>query len=376
VTEILAVDVGTGTQDVYLYRSGRSIENGYRLVLPAPTMQLRWRIQEATRRREPLLLTGVTMGGGPMAWAAEAHRRAGLPLRATADAARTFNDDLEWVRHEMGVEILSEDEAARIDGGVRLELRDLDFPALAAAFDSSGVRLQPSVIAVAVFDHGAAPPGYSDRQFRFDYLETRLRAQNRLSAFAYLAADVPAPQTRLRAVARSAQGLDSPVLLMDTAPAAVLGAMLDRSLGNLRPVLVVNVGNFHTLAFRMGEAGVEGLFEHHTGEIDQARLVDLLDRLAQGSLRHAEVFDDNGHGAIVFSRRPMPTRVGVIGPRRDLLIGSRLPAYFAVPFGDMMMAGCFGLLAACADHLPAYADEIRAAFAGADAGTPPWESDP
>ena len=34
------------------------------------------------------------MGGGPCQWAAQAHPRAGLPVFATPDAARTFNDDL------------------------------------------------------------------------------------------------------------------------------------------------------------------------------------------------------------------------------------------------------------------------------------------
>ena len=37
------------------------------------------------------------MGGGPSAWAAEDHARAGLPIYATPDAARSFNDDLEAV---------------------------------------------------------------------------------------------------------------------------------------------------------------------------------------------------------------------------------------------------------------------------------------
>jgi len=35
---ILTVDVGTGTQDVFLYDSSLDLENGYKLVLPSPTM--------------------------------------------------------------------------------------------------------------------------------------------------------------------------------------------------------------------------------------------------------------------------------------------------------------------------------------------------
>ncbi len=51
-----------------------------------------------------------------------------------------------------------------------------------------------------------------------------------------------------------------------------------------------------------------------------------------------------------------------------------LTPYFAVPFGDMMIAGCFGLLAAVADVLPELGEPVRASLAGAGgSGTPPWE---
>jgi hypothetical protein len=85
-----------------------------------------------------------------------------------------------------------------------------------------------------------------------------------------------------------------------------------------------------------------------------------------------------GHGALLFDDRPLPLNEGewgvaVTGPRRSMLLGSRLRPYFAVPYGDMMIAGCFGLLAAAADLLPELAEPIGLALAGAGAGTPPWE---
>ncbi|HEY6072374.1 MAG TPA: hypothetical protein VIV15_03025, partial [Anaerolineales bacterium] len=76
--KILAVDIGTGTQDIFLYDSRLDIENGFKLVLPSPTMMVHARIKEATRAGRAVLLTGHQMGGGPSAWAAEAHARAGL----------------------------------------------------------------------------------------------------------------------------------------------------------------------------------------------------------------------------------------------------------------------------------------------------------
>ena len=236
-------------------------------------------------------------------------------------------------------------------------------------------------VAVAVFDHGNSPPDYSDRQFRFDYLDARIRLETRLSAFAYPADQVPAIMTLLQAVVDSARGIDAPLLVMDTAPAAVLGATLDRRVGERKRVMVANVGNFHTLAFRLGPGGIEGVFEHHTGLIDLPRLETLLTALADGSLGHADVFEDHGHGALVYDPSPLsleggPFGVAVTGPRRGMMVPSRLRPYFAVPYGDMMIAGCFGLLAAAADVLPELGEEIRHSLDGTGRhGVAPWDVD-
>ncbi len=378
--KILTVDVGTGTQDIYLYDSRVDLENGFKLVVPSPTMIVRRRVQEATRIGNDVLLTGVTMGGGPSHWAIEDHLKSGLSVFATPEAARSFNDDLEEVR-EMGIQVVSEDEAVQLERKTRrIELRDFDFAGIQQSLDAFGVSLNDlTAVAVAVFDHGDAPPGYSDRQFRFDYLDSRILAENRLSAFAYLSEDAPRIMTRLQAVVKSAGGLDAPLIVMDTAPAAVMGAMLDPRLSIQNRVLVVNVGNFHTLAFRLGPIGIEGVFEHHTGLIDLPKLEILLVSLADGSLKHETVFDDHGHGALVYHSQPLllledDIGVAVTGPRRNLMRKSSLRPYFAVPFGDMMIAGCFGLLAATADLLPEASEPIRDSLRGAGgSGTPPWE---
>lgn len=387
--KILTVDVGTGTQDIFLYDSRLDIENGFKLVVPSPTMMVHRRIKAATKRGQGVLLTGVTMGGGPSQWAAEDHARAGLPVYATPEAARSFNDDLSAVE-EMGIRVLSEDEARRLPDTIqRLELRDFDFSAIARAMAQFDVSLDDlAAIAVAVFDHGDAPPNYSDRQFRFDYLDRRIRQRNRLSAFAFRAEDVPPIMTRLEAVVKSAQRDqnlsgkgDIPLVVMDTAPAAVLGATFDPKVSARQRVLIANVGNFHTLAFRLGPGGIEGVFEHHTGLLDLSKLDRLLRSLADGSLSHAQVFDDHGHGALIYESTPLPLAknpgdfgVVVTGPRRNMMRASSLRPYFAVPFGDMMIAGCFGMLAAVADALPELGDAIRASMSGAGgSGTPPWE---
>jgi uncharacterized protein (DUF1786 family) len=398
---ILAVDVGTGTQDILLFDSDLEVENCFKLVMPSPTMMVARTVKAATRRGDPLLLTGVTMGGGPSAWATRDHAQQGHTVYATPDAARSFNDDVDAVVAEMGVQIVGEDEARalrRRDGICHVELTDLDYAAIARAFETFGLDLAAGhsvdVVAVAVFDHGNAPPGYSDRQFRFDYLAQQLgRAESRggkrdraswLSAFAFPVDRIPAIMTRLQAVADAyaAAGVDKPLIVMDTAPAAVLGALLDPHVAGREQLVLTNVGNFHTLAFRLGAERIEGIFEHHTGLIDQARLDDLIAALAQGTLSHEAVFGDHGHGALLYTQDPMSGLqggngqldfLGVTGPRRSLMRASRHSPYFAVPYGDMMIAGCFGLVRACADLMPQWAGPVLIALDGADPGAP-WEN--
>jgi uncharacterized protein (DUF1786 family) len=74
---ILAVDIGTGTQDILLFDSEREVENCFKMVLPSPTVQLAQAVREATRCGKDVVLTGVLMGGGPCAWAVRDHLNAG-----------------------------------------------------------------------------------------------------------------------------------------------------------------------------------------------------------------------------------------------------------------------------------------------------------
>jgi uncharacterized protein (DUF1786 family) len=392
--KILTIDIGTGTQDIHLYDSRMDVENGFKLVIPSPTMIVHNRIREATRQRQPILLTGVLMGGGPSAWAVEGHLKAGLTVYATPAAARTLNDELDKVE-KLGVKLVSEDEAVQLADSVStIEMCDLDLPAIWLAFNQFGVTLKDlAAVAVAVFDHGDAPPGISDRQYRFDYLDRRIRASNSgvnpLSAFAYLRDDIPDIMTRLKAVAHSARGLDCPLVVMDTAPAAVLGATYDPTVSTMTRKIITNVGNFHTLAFRLGKTQdaactvIEGLFEHHTGEINLPKLESLLRRLADGSLKNQDVFDDMGHGALLYDSTPFLFGEGtfdivVTGPRRSMFQLNQkegtLRPYFASPFGDMMLAGNIGLLAATADILPELSEPVFASLKGdGGKGTAPWD---
>ncbi|HMB21581.1 MAG: DUF1786 domain-containing protein [Chloroflexota bacterium] len=394
--KILTVDIGTGTQDIFLYDSHLDIENGFKLVLPSPTMMIHRRVKQAIGSRTPLLLTGHQMGGGPSAWAIEEAAHAGLPVYMTPAAATTLNDELEKVE-ALGIKIISEEESHQLSAVSRLELKDFDFELISKTFEDYGVSLHDlAAIAVAVFDHGNAPAGVSDRQFRFDYLDERIRARNSLSSFAFLSADIPKIMTRLQSVADSAGELPCPLVVMDTAPAAVLGAGFDPVVAARGKKIICNVGNFHTLAFRLGKKGIDGVFEHHTGEIDLPKLEMLLHALADGTLKHEDVFNDMGHGALMYSQERFEFGkddfdVVVTGPRRSMFYLEsasslahlqeqapalqRLRPYFATPYGDMMIAGCFGLLAATAEVLPDLAEPIRGSLRGENGrGVAPWDN--
>ncbi len=393
--KILTVDIGTGTQDIFLYDSNLDIENGFKLVLPSPTMMIHRRLKQllssarTTQTHTPILLSGHQMGGGPSAWAIEEAARTGLPVYMTPSAATTLNDELAKVE-ALGIKIVSEEESRHLSVVNSLELRDFDFELISKTFMDYGIWLNDlEAIAVAVFDHGNAPAGVSDRQFRFDYLDERIRAKNSLSAFAYLSTDIPKIMTRLQSVADSAGELPCPLVVMDTAPAAVLGAGFDPVVAKHQQKIICNVGNFHTLAFRLGEKGIEGVFEHHTGEIDLIKLESLLRRLADSSLKHEDVFNDMGHGALMYSQEMFKFGedefdVVVTGPRRSMFALTPslsreergiLRPYFATPFGDMMIAGCFGLLAATADVMPNLAEPIYGSLRGEHGhGVAPWDN--
>ena len=386
--KILTVDVGTGTQDIFLYDSNLDIENGFKLVLPSPTMMVHRRVKRALSTHMPLLLTGHQMGGGPSAWAIEEAARAGIPVYMTPSAATTLNDELDKVQ-ALGIQIISEDEVEGLTSQVlSLDLKDFDFPLISKTFNDYGIPLHDlEAIGVAVFDHGNAPAGVSDRQFRFDYLDERIRSRNSLSSFGFLSDDIPTIMTRLQSVADSAGELPCPLIVMDTAPAAVLGAGFDPVIATRKQKIICNVGNFHTLAFRLGAKGIEGVFEHHTGEIDLPKLETLIHKLADGSLRHQDVFDDMGHGALMYSDEVFEFGrdefdLVVTGPRRSMFNRKSkiqnqksLRPYFATPFGDMMIAGCFGLLAATAEIMPDLTETIDGSLRGErKRGVAPWDT--
>jgi uncharacterized protein (DUF1786 family) len=257
----------------------------------------------------------------------------------------------------MGVTIITIDEVPRLPDLEVIELKDLDLVAIGRSFEAFAVDYHLDAIAVAVLDHGFAPD-MSNRLFRFNHLRSVVSNKRELSAFCYLAREIPDYLTRMKAVVDSVN-IDVPLLLLDTGVAAVLGALQDEEVARQNHLVTVNMGNSHTIAFHLHHGLIEGLFEHHTGLLDATALDSLIVRLAQGTLTNKDVFDDGGHGALVISGDEQRPFIATTGPRQDIMAGSSLNPHRAVPHGDNMLTGCYGLIKACSLRMDAWHDEIE-----------------
>ncbi len=332
---ILCLDIGSGTQDALLYIKGERLENCPKLVLPSPARMVGQRIRSLTGQGRPIYLFGRNMGGG-FSRDLSAHLEAGLAVAAHPEAALALADDPAGLK-DKGIEL------SRVcpPDHVAVHLSDFD-PAFWRGLLAQAGLAYPDLVLAAAQDHGFHP-GSSNRLGRFQLWESFLRqADGRMSGLLFR--EAPEQLTRLRVLQQQTGG--GPV--SDTGAIAVLGALFVPEIearSREQGVLVVNLGNSHTIAFLVFRDRVWGVYEHHTGLLDRDTLWEQLKRFRSGSLAGMEVFQDRGHGCMV---RDLPAgaegfgHTVVLGPQRDMLAG--LPVEFPAPGGDMMLAGCFGLL--------------------------------
>ena len=236
---VLAIDIGSGTQDILVWRHGISMENCPKMILPSATTILAGKIDQATKNGQHLFLSGNVMGGGPSSAAVRRHLKAGLKVFALERPALTFHDNLDRVRG-MGIEIV--EKRPMIESIRELTMGDLNLGAIhqaLALFDVSA----PEIVAVAVQDHGFSPHE-SNRVFRFKQWNELLHTQKGFSALLY--EKPPEHLTRMQAICETAPG----ALVMDTGVAAILGALTDPWISARREegVVIINIGNEHILA--------------------------------------------------------------------------------------------------------------------------------
>ena len=336
---ILAVDIGSGTQDILIYRPGVEMENNVKLILPSQTRIVGWQIKKLTEAGRDIFIHGHLMGGGSSSGAIKDHIKAGHNVYATREAALTIKDDLEKVAAR-GVRVVD----TQPENCVPVEFKDIDITALREALKPFGIEL-PSVFAFAVQDHGFSPDR-SNRQFRFEHWERFLASGGGLGDLLYDQNSLPGYFTRIKAVMESCREEAGQIWAMDTGAAAIMGTLEDpkvREAAENGGCMLVNVGNQHTIAFLVVGSRVYGVFEHHTGRLSADSLRDYLVRFRKGSLTHEEVFSEHGHGCAILLEAGYHSFdfVSVTGPRRDLAEGL---GYMAVPHGDMMISGAAGLV--------------------------------
>ncbi|MHC1593125.1 MAG: DUF1786 domain-containing protein [Methermicoccaceae archaeon] len=331
---LVAIDIGMGTQDVLVYDTEKRVENCTKMVLPSPTLLKARKVRSARAEGRDVLLEGGVMGGGHISRAVKEHIRAGLSVYATRAAALTLKDDLERVK-QMGVCVVDGREDVP-ESALSVSLCDVDMEMLEQLLSCIDEDV-PEVVGVAVQDHGFSLG--SNRQFRFEHLRRIIQSGGTLEHFAYMD-DVPEHLTRMRQVCEDVH--PRTCFVMDTGPSAIFGCLVE---GQDEPCVVVNVGNGHVLAAAVIDGKVVSIFEHHTRLVDAAKLDGLIRKLCEGTLTHEQVFYDGGHGAYV--DEPIgDVSVLATGPNRHIMRDSKLDVQFPAPFGDMMLTGCFGLLAA------------------------------
>jgi len=330
----LVIDVGSGTQDILLYQPGRNLENCPKFIVPSRTQIVAAQIREATTRGEGIFLHGHLMGGGASSAALKKHIGAGLKAYATAQAAVTFNDNLAIVE-EMGI-LLCEEAP---ESATPIWLGDIDTLSLRQALEAFGLKY-PLKVAVAVQDHGFSVTE-SNRTLRFRLWEEFVMQGGDLRKLVFTE-DIPKVYTRMRAV----REIIPEAVLTDTGTAALLGIMTDQY---VKPhlnqgILAVNIGNSHTLVAAIRGERVYGIFEQHTSMLNPESLAHLIRRFQLTELTNGEIYEQGGHGATLHPEmNPGWDFVVVTGPRRNM--AKSLQWYEAAPYGDMMLTGCFGILA-------------------------------
>ncbi len=332
--DLIAIDIGGGTQDMLVYLAGQAVENCPKMVMPSPTQLVARQIERATSDRKPVFLHGDLMGGGRSTQAAKKHISAGLPLYATTRAALTFHDNVERVRR-MGV-VLAEEAPS---GAVPIRMGDVNIESITASLGGFGVAV-PRRWAVAVQDHGFSPAG-SNREARFRWYRDFIDSGGKLEELAFR--EPPKLFTRMRAIKNTVPD----ALVMDTGPAAIVGALVDDAVRERlhEGLVVVNAGNYHVMCAIVREGRMLGLLEHHTGQLDSDSLNRLIERFRTGDVSDDEVRAEGGHGCHVHRaslKEGAFNFVAVTGPRREILKGRNI--HMAVPHGDMMLTGCFGLV--------------------------------
>jgi len=342
--KILAIDIGTKTQDILLYDDTDVIENCIKLVFPSPVQVYKKKISEFD---EDLFIKGDTIGGGAFAKVLKEYVKK-HHIFMTKQAAHTIKDDLDIVK-SCGIKIIDNSDAAEFEkkfNGKTINLQEIDLNLLENILLNFKEKLDIDYIAVAVQDHGAAPKGVHSREFRFKLFLDQLKKSRKIEDFAFK--KPPEHYLRMTSVFSSIKRqTNAQAIVMDTSPDSIAGCLEDEKTDFNGPTLIINIGNSHSIFMILSEGKVDALMEHHTRYLNNpVKLEDLVRRFADGNVTNNEIFSDGGNGAIIINNHGFDKlkQIVVTGPKRNIFKKTNLNVYYAAPAGDMMMTGPIGLI--------------------------------
>ena len=335
---ILAIDVGTGTQDIMIYDTEKELENSIKLVLPSPHLYISQQIRET---ENDIYFTGEIMGGGKIKKSLLEHMEKGYKVVMEPTCAKTIRDNIEQVK-SLGIEIA--DENKDYTDYTKIKLGDINIKKLSEFLLGYDLDLDFDEIAIAVQDHGYNE-NMGDRDFRFEKI--RQKVSHPISPLEFgFKEDMPEYFTRMQAVRRQIkdEGIEKLPLVMDTKFASIAGMCYDEVASRLDSFIVIDIGNGHTTAASIENGKIQGVFDHHTSSLTGESLERYIKRLASGEITHEEVHEDFGHGAHVLNPITEIEKVIVSGPKRELIEKTNLDWHHAAPGGDVMMTGTIGLI--------------------------------
>lgn len=342
---ILAIDVGTGTQDIMIYDTEKELENAIKLVLPSPHLYISQIIRET---ENDIYFNGEIMGGGKLKKSILEHKEKGYDVVMNPTCARTIRDNLEQVK-SLGIKI-AENEKDYLDYS-KITLGDINITKLSQFLLGYDLEFDFDNIAIAVQDHGYNE-NMGDRDFRFEKIRQKVSEPISPLEFGFIN-DVPEYFTRMQAVKRQveSEGITDSPLIMDTKFASIAGMCFDETAKKLNSYIVIDIGNGHTTAASIEDGKIQGVFEHHTSSLSGESLERYIKRLANGEITHEEVHEDFGHGAHVINPMSELEKVIVSGPKRELIEKTNLDWHHAAPGGDVMMTGTVGLVKTIQERL-------------------------
>lgn len=337
--KILAIDIGSRTQDIILYDTSKEIENSIKLVLPSPHMLISQKISEI---ENDIYFDGEIIGGGKIKQSILKHIEKGYSVVMEPHCARTIRDDINQVK-SYGIDIV--DKKIDYSGYTKITLSEVNISKLSNFLFSYDLNFDFDKIAIAVQDHGF-DENKSDRDFRFCKIREKLISP--INPKNFLLSTIPIYYTRMKSIENSIkkENIDSELYIMDTKFASICGMVYDNFSKKFNNYIVVDIGNGHTMAASIKNGKIQGLFEHHTSNLTGEKLEKYIIKLSNNTLSNNEIYSDHGHGAHVLNPISNIEKVIVTGPKRDLIKNTNLDYHFITPGGDVMMTGVYGLIKA------------------------------